>query len=238
MFDGFDVAGEGAFGDAVGRGGPGLLAFGEFFVADMQSDLVGDGVDGDLVAGVDQGDGATDLCFGGDVADDEAVGGPGEASVGDEGDIFAQAGGHDGGGGGEHFGHAGSALGAFVTDDNDVAFENFLAFDGADHVFFTVVNTGGAGEGFAFFAGDLGDGAGGGEVAVEDAEVAGFLDGVIEGTDNVLSGGEVGEGFEVLGDGFSGNSDAFAVEEALFEQVFHDGGCAADAVEVDHGVAS
>ena len=42
----------------------------------------------------------------------------GEAAVGDQGDVLAEAGAHDGAGGREHLGHAGAALGAFVADDD------------------------------------------------------------------------------------------------------------------------
>ena len=54
------------------------------------------GVDGDLVAVLDDGDRAADIRFGCDVADDEAVAASAEAAVGDEGDVFAEAFAHDG----------------------------------------------------------------------------------------------------------------------------------------------
>ena len=52
---------------------PGGAAAGEFVVGEVDVDGVLFGVDGDLVAVADQGDGAAFLGFGGDVADDEAV---------------------------------------------------------------------------------------------------------------------------------------------------------------------
>ena len=53
-----------------------------------------------------------------------------EAAVGDEGDIFAEALAHDGGGGGKHFAHAGASFGAFHADDDDVAFLDLVIEDG------------------------------------------------------------------------------------------------------------
>lgn len=67
-------------------------------------------------AHLDQGDGAADLRLWRDVADDEAVRAAGEAAVGDERAVVAQASAHDGGGGGEHLRHAGAALGALVPE--------------------------------------------------------------------------------------------------------------------------
>ena len=107
------------------------------------------------------------LGFGGDVADDEAVGAAGEAAVGDEGDVVAEAGAHDGAGGGEHLGHAGAALGAFVADDDDVALLDLPSAPGRGACLLRSRSTlAGPREVQAFLAGDLGDGAVGREVAV------------------------------------------------------------------------
>ncbi len=62
----------------------------------------------------------------------------GEAAVGDEGDVVEQAVAGEGAGGGEHFGHAGAAFGAFVADDDDIAFDDLTGFEAAEHVFFGV----------------------------------------------------------------------------------------------------
>ena len=145
-----------------------------------------------------QGDGAAVLGFGRDVADDEAVRAAGEAAVGDEGDVVAQAGADDGAGGREHLGHAGAALGAFVADDDDVAFLDLLLLQAVEHVFFAVVAAGGAGEFEAFFAGDFGDGAVGAEVAAHDADVAAGFDRVFDRVDDLLAFGEALDLDEVL----------------------------------------
>ena len=145
------------------------------------------GVERDLVAVLHQGDRAADLGFGRDVADDEAVAAAGEAAVGDEGDVGAEAGAHDGAGGGEHLGHAGAALRAFVADDDDVALVDFLLLEGVEHVLFAVEAVGRAGEDEAFLAGDLGDGAVGAEVAAHDADVAGGFERLVERVDDLLA---------------------------------------------------
>ena len=82
------------------------------------------GIDGDRVAVLDEGERAAHVGFGRDVADDKAVAAAGEAAVGDERDIFAETFAHDGGGGREHFAHAGTAFGPFVTNDDHVAFDD------------------------------------------------------------------------------------------------------------------
>jgi heavy metal translocating P-type ATPase len=90
------------------------------------------GIDGDGVAVLHDGDRAAFVGLGGDVADDEAVAAAGEAAVGDERDVLAEALAHDGAGGGEHLAHAGAALGAFVADDDDVALLDGAVEDGLE----------------------------------------------------------------------------------------------------------
>ena len=63
---------------------------------------------------------------------------------------------------------------------------DFSTKDALEGVFFRFVDDGLAGEGAAFFAGDLGDGAFGREVTTENAQMAVSLDGIGEGADNVL----------------------------------------------------
>ena len=86
----------------------------------------------------------------------------------------------------------------------------------------------------AFLAGDLGDCAGGGEIATEDDQVAGFLDGIADGADDGLA---LGVGFysaQVFRDGLAADGHAIAVEEAGIEQRFHHGDDAADGDELCH----
>ena len=84
-------------------------------------------------------------------------------------DVEAEAGAHDEGGGLEHLGHAGAALGAEVAEDDDrlLALLDRAGLDGVHEVLFAVEGAGLAGEAEALLAGDLGDSAAGGEVAAE-----------------------------------------------------------------------
>ena len=219
--DGAEVSGAdglGVFGeDAAGVFGLGRRPLGEagldFGVGEFEVEGSVLGVDGNGVSVLDDGKGAAFAGFGGDVTDNEAVAAAGESAVGEKGDVVAEAFAHDGGGGGEHFSHAGSAFGSFVADDEDVAFLDFVVEDGLEGGFFGVKGFGSAAELEAFFAADFGDGAGFGEVAVEDDEVAVFFDGVLKAADDVLAGRIVGSVGEVLGECASGDGEAVAVQQ-------------------------
>lgn len=78
---------------------------------------------------------------------------------------------------------------------------------------FFVEDAGEAREYCSFFSCDLGDCAAGSEVAAQDLDVAGLLDGVGEGADENLVLGERGKGGDVFGEGFSGDGRDGAVEE-------------------------
>ena len=69
----------------------------------------------------DGGDRAAVRGFGRDVADHKAVRGAGEAAVGEQSDGIAETSADQRGGDGEHFAHAGAALGSFVANHDDIA---------------------------------------------------------------------------------------------------------------------
>ena len=219
--DGAKVGGAdglGVFGkDAAGVFGLGRFPLGEagldFGFGDFEGEGSFVGVDGNGVSVLDNGKGAAFGGFGGDVANNEAVAAAGESAVGDEGDMVAKPFAHDGGGGRQHFSHAGSAFGAFVADDEDVAFLDFVVEDGLEGGFFGVEGFSSAAEVEAFFAADFGDGAGFGEIAVKDDEVSVFFDGVMKAADDFLAGRVVGGVGEVLGECLSGDGEAVAVQQ-------------------------
>jgi len=62
--------------------------------------------------------------------------------------------------------------------------------------------------------------------------VAGGLDGVGEGADDVLVGGEVGHELGVLLQSLTGDGHSRAIKDALLEQVFDQAGGATDVVEI------
>jgi hypothetical protein len=133
-----------------------------------------------------QGDGASFVCFGGDMTDDETVGAAAEAAVGDEGDAFAETGADDGRSRLEHFGHAGCSFGADVADDDDIAGPDLAGVDAGNQFVLAIEDAGGAFEAFAFLAADLGYAAAFGQVAVEDLQMAGGLDRFFQRVDDIL----------------------------------------------------
>jgi hypothetical protein len=133
----------------------------------------------------------------------------------------------------------GPPTGPLVANNDHVAFVDVAAKDALKRAFLAFVNFGGAFEIKAFFAGDLADGATGGEVAAEDTEVGVGLDRLVEGANDILLvgvgrvGGDVLEG---LGDGLAGDGQAIAVEQPAIEEHFHERANAADADEMGHAV--
>jgi hypothetical protein len=192
------------------------------------------GINSDGVAVADKTNGTALLGFRSDVTDQETVAAAGEATISDEGNVVAETVAHDGGAGLEHLRHTGATLGTLVADDDDglLALLESAGLEGFDEEVLGVEAAGLAGEDGTLLAGDLADGALGGEAAAEDLDVAGGLDGVGDGADDVLVGGEVGDEFCVLLEGLAGDGHAGAVEHALLEQVLDQAGGAADVVEV------
>src|SRR5580704_17993406 len=141
-----DVLVERAAGEFVRRRLPGGAAFRQFAIGEGDVDAVLVGVDRDPVTVVNEGDRTAFLSFGRDVADDEAVRAAGEASVGHERDLMAEAGSDDGRGRSQHFGHAGATFRTFEADDHDVTLLDAAFFERVQHVFFGREATGWAAE--------------------------------------------------------------------------------------------
>ena len=166
--DELDVFAQRAAGVGWWFGLPGGEAVLELFGGDFDVELEVVEVDFDGVAVLDGGDGAADCGFGAYVSDDGAVGAAGEASVGDEVDLLAEALSDECAGDGEHLSHAGSAFGAFVADDDDVASFDLSPLERGRDLLFLVEHLGWAGESSAeLVSGDLEHAAIGCEVAVE-----------------------------------------------------------------------
>ena len=195
-------------------------------------------VDHDAVALGDEGDGTTVDGLGGDVADTEAVGSPGEAAVGDERSVAATAGALHGPGDGEHLAHAGTALGTLVSDDDDVTGLDPVVQHGDHGGILAVEHAGPAVEVVDVEAGHLHDGAQRGERAGEHGNAADVVDGIVEGVDDLAVGGGRIEQCQVLGDGPAGDGDLVAVQEALVEEHLQHDRHATDAVDVDHVVVA
>ena len=157
---------------------PALAALVELGVGEGDADLALDGVEGDHVAVAEERDRAALGRLGADVADAEAAGGAGEAAVGDERHLLAHALAGEGGGGGEHLAHAGAADRALVADDDDLALLVGALLHRLEGVLLAFEDAGGAGEDLLLggHAGDLHDGALGGEVAHQADDAAGLGD--------------------------------------------------------------
>ncbi|TKW50631.1 hypothetical protein CTA1_5680 [Colletotrichum tanaceti] len=231
---------QGALGVLGRRRLPLGLAPRHLLVRDARVDDALLGVDGDDVAVADEADGPALHGLGHDVADQEAVAAAGEAAVRQQRDVLAETGAHDGGGGLEHLGHAGAALGALVADDDDrlLALLDLVALERRDEGVLLVKDARLADEAQALLAGDLADGAAGRELAAQDLDVARGLDGVAEGADDLLVGRERRHVLDVLLHRLSGDGDAGAVNHALLEEELEQAGGAADAVHVGHDVLS
>ncbi len=106
-------------------------ASGHFFIADQQVDRAVRNVDQHFVAIAHQTNRTARCCFWRCVADGQARGAAGEATVGEQGAGFAQAFGFQVRRRVEHFLHARAAFRTFVTDDHDVASLHFVGEDAA-----------------------------------------------------------------------------------------------------------
>src|SRR5690606_29436628 len=109
---------------------------------------------------------------------------------GDVGDLTALQGGGDL----QHLAHAGTALGPFVADDDDIALADRAVLDGVEGVFLAVEDAGGAFEDIDLVARQLDDRAFGGDVAIDDGVGAAIHDRLGDGGDHDLTGGFLGLG--------------------------------------------
>src|SRR5260221_10036300 len=100
---------------------PFLAARRQLGIAELDTERAGLGVQGDDVAVAQQPDRTADRRLGSDMADAEAAGGAGAATVGDERHLLAHALAVNGRGGREHLAHAGAAARSLVADDDDLA---------------------------------------------------------------------------------------------------------------------
>src|SRR5271167_2437931 len=121
------------------------------------------------------------------MASHEAVGGAGEAAVGEKSDGITETCANESRGNGKHFAHARSAAWAFVADHDNVAGFDLVGFDGGERGFFAVEHASGAAEILSVVAGDLDHAAFGSEIAFENDEAAGGLQRIGFGADDFLA---------------------------------------------------
>jgi hypothetical protein len=220
------------------RGLPAELSLLHLLLADIGVNDSLLGIDGNGVTILDESDRTTVLCFGDDVTDEETVATTTEASVSQHGNIVTKTGTHDGGRRSQHLNHTRTALGALVTDDNDalLALLERATLDSLNQTIFTVKDSGLAGELGTLLSGNLGDTATGGDLAVKDLNVTSLLDGVAEGTDDLLALGHVTNLLEVLGHSLTSNGHTSTVNSTLLQEELEDSGSTTNIVKVCHDV--
>ena len=106
----------------------------------------------------------------------EAVAAAREAPIGDQRDLVAQSAPDQSAGRAEHLAHAGAAFGPFIADHDHIAGAHFAAQDGRGGSLLAVEDARRPAEGQALLAGDLGYRPFGSNIAIENNQMAVFLD--------------------------------------------------------------
>ena len=173
------------------------------------------------------------------MAHHQAEGTTGEAAIGDQRHGIQKSLAHDGGGGAEHFTHAGAANGPLMAHHHHIARVDLLVEDGGQAGFLALEHARRAGDHGVFHTADLRHGALFSQVALEDRQVAFGIERIAEGADYVLpSGWNRGHIGEHLLEGLAFDGFALAVEQAGIQQEFHHLGDATGLVEIHGHVAA
>ena len=125
--------------------------------------------------------------FGRNVANDKAVAGTREASVCNQRHMVSQILANKRGCHTEHFAHTGAASGAFIADDNNIAFINAARLDDREAIFFTIKNARRAFKEKRAMSCKLYHAAFRGEVAVKNTIAAALFHGRVPCADNILA---------------------------------------------------
>src|SRR4029078_8342415 len=140
----------------------------------------------DDVAITDERDRPPDRCLGPDVADAEAPRRAGKPAVGDQGHLAARALSVERGGGRQHLTHTRTALGAFVTNDEHVAFLVLARLDRGESILLAVEATRRPGEFQLLHDSHFHDRPFGREIALQTNHTAGLGDRLVGWTDHLL----------------------------------------------------
>ncbi len=170
------------------------------------------------------------------MTDAEPVRTAAESSVGDEGAVRSASDTLHRAGHREHLAHARSALGAFVADDHDGLWLDFVGHDGHHRLVLTVKDARGSLKGECVHAGDLGDGALGRQRTGQHRDATLNVDRTAEVVHDFAVGGSGVVVGQTFGHGLAAHRHDVAVEEIVFEQVLEHHRHAADGVEVTHVV--
>jgi hypothetical protein len=133
-------------------------------------------------------------------------------------------------------GMPGAPFGPEVADHHDVAGDDAAGEDGRQGVLLAVEHARRTDEALAFLAGDLGDGAGRRQVALQDHQVAVGLDGGVQRPHDRLPLGVGRDLRQVLGQRPPADRQALAMQQARVQQRLHQGPDAADRDQLGHQV--
>mmetsp|Transcript_84445 Transcript_84445/g.215010 ORF Transcript_84445/g.215010 Transcript_84445/m.215010 type:complete len:331 (+) Transcript_84445:519-1511(+) len=173
------------------------------------------------------------------MADDEAVGAAGEAAVGHQGDVLAQARTHDRAGRGQHLAHARAALGPLVADDDEVSLIDLALLQALEHKLLAVEDIRLARELHALLARDLRHAALGAEAPTQDFDVPGGLNALVDGSDHILLVEvQIRHTCQVLCECLARDRHAIAMQPPKLEKVLHHRRSAADPVNILHAVGA
>lgn len=229
---------EGTLGSLRSRGLPLFPALLKLLGRDLkiQDSLLS--IDDNGIAILDQANGATDGSLRDNVTNQETVAATGETAISDQSNVLAETSSHDSTAGLQHLRHTGTTLGTLISDNDNslLTLLDLAALECLDEAILVVVALGLAYEPQAFLAGDLADGTTGGERPAEDLDMASGLNGVAQGADDGLVGGEVGELGDVLLHGLTGDGDAGAVDDSLLDEELEKGGGTANLVQILHDI--
>src|SRR5215210_1977834 len=192
----------------VGLHPPRDLIVGEIDVEPARVD-----VDGDRVAVPDGGDRAAAGRLRGDVARHQTMGRAGEAAVGEQGHLVADALADQRGRDLKHLAHTGAAGGALVADHDHVAGLDALLLDDREALLLRSEDPRRAAVPASLLARDLHHATLRGEVAAEDHQTAGGLERIRERPDDLLAYGLLGS-VGLLADRLAGHRDRLPVEDA------------------------
>ena len=128
--------------------------------------------------------------------------------------------------------HSGTALGFLITDHHDRAARDFSTLEAGQHVFLRIVDARRTEETVALFPRDLGNRSVRGKVAAENLNVAVRQDRVIDLADHTMFELRWSNRGEVLCQRLARDGYAASIEEAVLEQVLHQGRRSAACVQV------
>ncbi len=193
-------------------------------------------VEDDCFAFSNRGNRPTHGGFGRDVADHQTARRAAEAAIGHERHFFAQTFADNRRRDAQHFTHAGAAFRAFITNHDDIARFDLFARQGLHRILFAVEDARRAAMVWAFVARDFDHTAFRREVALENHQAAGRLQGIGSGAHHILPWRFFGQlGF--LREGQAADRELIAGNKAAFDQTARNQPDTARFAEINRRVA-